>query len=499
MNKNIYVTTAIPYVNGRPHVGFALELVQADALARYHRLIGNPVRFQTGTDENALKNVLSAREKGVRPQEFVDAQSALFADLCRALHISCDRFIRTTSPAHRDFVSAFWRQLRADDVYIQRYAGLYCVGCEDFYLERDLVDGVCPDHGKPPVRIEEENYFFRLSRYQAEIEDLIASNRLRVVPEERRNEVLEFIRRGLRDISISRPAARSEGWGIPVPGDPAHVVYVWIDALINYLSGLGAQDQFWTDAARKIHFIGKNVWKFHAVYWPALLLSAGLPLPDEIFVHGFLTENGKKISKSAGAAIDPQDCIDRFGADGVRFYLLKHVLPWSDSDFSIARLEQVYNTELANGLGNLVSRLLALCRRAGGFGSLPPCAAGAVNSGSGDTRSPGAKGIPEAPAGYHEALADYEFDRALSAIWALVDFLNRDIDHKKPWNWLKTGDTGPLQLALIGWLAELRRIVHWLAPFLPETAGKIAVALQKPENAAEILFPRIDIPGKNCA
>lgn len=478
MNKKTYITTAIPYVNGRPHVGFALELVQADVLARYHRLIGNTVRFQTGTDENALKNVLSAREKGVPPQEFVDAQSALFADLCRALHISCDHFIRTTSPAHRDFVGAFWRRLRADDVYVHRYAGLYCVGCEDFYLERDLVDGVCPDHGKPPVRIEEENYFFRLSRYQDRIEDLIASNRLRVVPEERRNEVLEFVRRGLRDISISRPAARSEGWGIPVPGDPAHVVYVWIDALINYLSGLGSQEQFWNDAARKIHFIGKNVWKFHAVYWPALLLSAGLPLPDEIFVHGFLTENGKKISKSAGAAIDPRDCIGRFGVDGVRFYLLKHVLPWSDSDFSIARLEQAYNTELANSLGNLVSRLLTLCRRAGG-----PIRAG--------------DGISDAPEGYHEALARYEFDRALASVWARVDFLNQDIDRKKPWVLLKTGETGRLQSDLALWLAELRRVACWLAPFLPETSGKITAALQKPEDAAkEILFPRIDCAEK---
>ena len=261
-----------------------------------------------------------------------------------------------------------WRQLRSEDMYRKSYAGLYCTGCEDFYLERDLVDGLCPDHGAPPVEVEEENYFFRLSAYQEQIEALISTDRIQIVPAKRKKEVLRFVESGLQDISISRDAGRVGGWGIPVPGDPSQVIYVWIDALINYISGPGfaAGDgwkEFWNEEVKKTHVIGKNVWKFHAVYWPALLLSAGLPPPDEILIHGFLTENGRKISKSQGTAINPFACAEKYGADGVRYYLLRAVSPFDDGDFSCERLGQLYNADLANGLGNLCSRLTNLCQR----------------------------------------------------------------------------------------------------------------------------------------
>ena len=367
MTQRAYITTTIPYVNARPHIGFALELVQADVIARYHRLRGREVRLQSGTDENAFKNVLSAEARGIGVRQLVDENSVCFRALADALDVSLDHFQRTTDPAHRRAVEAFLARLRPDDVYAADYRGSYCTGCEDFYLDTDAVDGRCPEHDAPLVEVAEHNWFFRLSAYQTQLYDLVASRRVRVVPEAREREVLSFIARGLSDISISRDAARSAGWGIPYPGDPTQVVYVWIDALINYLTGLGFPDsdvdRFWNDADT-CHVIGKNVWKFHAVYWPALLLSAGFPVPDQIVVHGFLTNEGKKISKSSGDAADPIEYVDSLGVDAVRYFLLRHVRPFEDSDFSRARLEAVYDADLAHGIGNLTSRLTALCESA---------------------------------------------------------------------------------------------------------------------------------------
>lgn len=298
MTRQIFVTTTIPYVNAPPHIGFALELVQADVIARYNRLIGRDVHFQTGTDENAFKNVL-----------------------------------------------------------------------------------------------------FRLSAYQSRLHELISSRRLQILPATREAEVLGFIERGLADISLSRDATRSQGWGIPYPGDETQVVYVWIDALINYLSGLGFPEgdahRRWDDAV-KCHVIGKNVWKFHAVYWPALLLSAGLAIPDRIVAHGFLTNEGRKISKSSGNAVDPVDYIDEFGADAVRYFLLRHVRPFDDSDFSVERLASVYNADLSNGIGNSTSRLTALCENAALSGITAPA------------------GAP--PSGFHEHVEDFRFDLALALL-----------------------------------------------------------------------------------
>lgn len=473
-----YVTTSIPYVNARPHIGFALELVQADVIARYHRLIGHETRFQTGTDENALKNVLAAQDQGISVRQLVDQNSELFQKLSDALEISYDAFIRTSEDRHARAVHLLWQSLKPDDVYLTQYTGLYCVGCEDFLLERDLVDGLCPDHGTTPVELQEKNYFFRLSAYHDRIEELIESDQIRIVPEARKNEALSFVRQGLQDFSISRDASRAGGWGVSVPDDPSQVVYVWIDALVNYITGLGFGTSenwanWWNDETAKIHVIGKNVWKFHSVYWPALLLSAELPLPNETLVHGFLTENGRKISKSLGSTIDPFECIDQFSADGVRYFLLSAVSPFLDSDVSVERIRQVYNTDLANNLGNLVSRLTTLCAKA------------YYGQHSGNQ-------LLDAPEGYHDAIQAYQFDRALAGIWAIIDSINQEIQQTEPWKLIKSGDLG-LRAYLFKWLEELRRVAHWLYPFLPDTAAAIDNILSNsPITSSEALFPRIN-------
>jgi methionyl-tRNA synthetase len=474
MRKTLYVTTTIPYVNAPPHIGFALELVQSDAIARYQRLIGRTVRFQTGTDENAFKNVLSARARGVPVEQLVNENAERFRALCTALGLTHDAFVRTTSPRHHDAVHAFLARLRPDDIYRKPYSGLYCSGCEDFYLPRDLEEGHCPEHRVPVTAVEEQNYFFRLSAYQQILIDHIESRRIRIVPAARETEVLRFIERGLDDISISRDAVRSAGWGVPYPGDASQVVYVWIDALVNYLTGLrfphaSSDRDFWSDDALKLHVIGKNVWKFHAVYWPALLLSAGLPVPDTIFVHGFLTIDGKKISKSAGDATDPVAFIDQFGCDALRFYLLRHVRPFEDTDFSIERLTAAYTNDLANGLGNLVSRLTRLCESAG------------LEAVQFDDRA--------APTGFHEHIGAFRFDRALVALWDAITRLNREISETRPWQW-SSEDTVLIE-HLLDWCGRLDAIAYWLQPFLPQTSACIQAALRAPRIVkAAALFPR---------
>jgi methionyl-tRNA synthetase len=476
MSKPLYVTTTIPYVNAPPHIGFALELVQADAYARYHRLTGRTVRLQTGTDENAFKNVLSARALAISTEQLVDDNAARFRALAAALNVSYDAFVRTTSPAHHEAVHALLSRLRTDDVYRASYRGLYCDGCEDFYLPRELVDGRCPDHSAALTEVEEHNWFFRLSAYQSTLHELIAARRLRVVPESREAEVLRFIESGLADISISRDAARSGGWGIPFPGDASQIVYVWIDALVNYLTGLGFPEScgdFWSADSEKLHVIGKNVWKFHAVYWPALLLSAGLPLPDTIFAHGFLTIDGQKIAKSrAGQRADPFPPIDQFGSDAVRYYLLRHIRPTEDTDYTAERLADVYESELANGLGNLCSRLTTLCESAG------------VTAIASQTTPP--------PQKLDGLVKQFRFDRAIALLWEEVDALNREIAEARPWADLKAGRLEIAQARLRDWAGTLSALAHWLQPFLPDTASRIGAALRRaPIRKIETLFPRI--------
>jgi len=465
-------------VNAEPHVGFALELVQADALNRYHRLLGHRTRFQTGTDENALKNVLAADAAGVSPADLVDRYSKAFRELCTALNIQPDRFVRTTEPDHRAGAEWFWTRISKEDTYANDYQGLYCTGCEDFFLEKDLVDGRCPIHQREPVAVSEKNIFFRLSAYQKKIESLLETGRLRVLPETRRNEILSFVRSGLRDFSITRSAERARGWGIPVPGDDSQVIYVWLDALTNYLSGLGCHTgdeaaSFWTGESNRIHVLGRDVWKFHAVYWPAFLLSAGLPLPDTILIHGFLTVDGRKISKSSGQAIDPFATIRHFGVDAVRYYLLRAIAPFDDGDFSSDRLNRLYHSDLANGLGNLVSRLTRICETS--------------DYGKFDRQEK-----PTASEGFHEAFETFRYDKALTVLWEKIRSINRDIETCKPWVWLKAGEIDRLHPKCTEWLTGLHTIAHWVQPFLPDTGQAIVNALSGCRITSQApLFPRL--------
>lgn len=474
-----YITTSIPYVNGHPHIGHALELVQADAIARYSRLLGRKTNFQTGTDDNAFKNVLSARAEGIPTRELVNRNSGVFRSLAKELRVSYDHFIQTSGDRHGEGVHQFWRRLNPGDIYLKSYEGLYCTGCEDFYLEKDLVNGRCPDHGTEPVQVRESNYFFRLSSYQDRLEKRLRSGEIAIVPSTRTKEILSFIRTGLQDISISRPSDRSGGWGIRVPSDSTQVIYVWIDALINYVSGLGYGvnadwSEFWSEEAHKIHVIGKNVWKFHAVYWPALLLSAGLPLPDEILVHGFITEDGRKISKSLKNAADPFDYVERYGTDAIRYYLLRNLSPFEDGDLAAERLVLSYNSDLANGLGNLVSRLTTLCSK-GRYGRYEY------------------EIVPEAPPAFHEAVAGRELDKAVRILWSILSQVNQDIDREEPWRKLAGEDIGDLRVHLTRWLREVHRIAYWLSPFLPDASQKILDLLSTdPVAPGKPLFPRIE-------
>ncbi len=463
MEKNrFYVTTAIPYVNAAPHIGFALEIVQADVIARYHRLIGDDTFFLSGTDENALKNVQAANKTKLTVRGFVSRKSRRFEALKAALNISFGNFtrstgdfIRTTEERHVKGAQKFWQACdRTGDIYKKKYRGLYCVGCEEFKTPKELVDGKCPEHGTVPESVEEENYFFRLSKYQKQLEELIEKDRLKIVPPSRKNEVLSFIKQGLEDFSISRSKERAANWGIPVPDDPTQIIYVWFDALTNYITGLGyAEDEerfkkYWLENPNRVHVIGKGIIRFHAVYWPAMLISAGLPLPTEIFVHGYLTIEGQKISKSKGNVIDPFALVKKYGADPVRYYLLAKFSPFEDGDFSESKLKETYNSDIANGLGNLVRRIESLADKSGVSTSKPEVT------------------IEE---NYREALENYRFDKALDLIWSKISELNRYIDTRRTWE--KEGNE--LAEDVLYLTSDILSIAFLIEPFLPTTSAKI--------------------------
>ncbi|TCO65515.1 methionine--tRNA ligase [Actinocrispum wychmicini] len=451
--RNFYVTTAIPYVNAEPHLGHALELVQADVLARHQRLRGANVRFLTGTDDNAHKNVTAARAAGVDVRTFVAANTERFAALREPLDVSYDDFIRTGFDArHASGVERLW-QASADrgDFYRKSYSGLYCQGCEQF-----VTDSVCPEHGTAPEVVSEENWFFRLSRYESRILSAL-ENDIRIEPAARRNEVLSFVRAGLSDISVSRPAARSGGWGIPVPGDESQVVYVWWDALANYVTALQGQDfTRWWDQASRTHVIGKGIIRFHAVYWPALLLSAGLPLPTAIFVHDYLAVAGTKISKSLGnATTTPADLATKYGTDALRWWLLADPARVGDTDFTEERLVDRYNKDLANGVGNLFNRVRGLA------GTIPTGPDIALST------------------KVDKALADFDFRAATGAISTAVDDANRVIETSKPWQ--LAGSEREEVLSGLG--GACRSIAHELSAFIPGGAARV---LNEPKA-----FPRL--------
>ena len=530
--QRIYLSTTIPYVNSRAHIGHALELVQADVLARHHRRIGDEVRLQSGTDDNSLKNVLAAEAEGISTRELVNRNASAFAGLREHLSLSFDDFIRTSSdPRHRPGVERLWHACQANgDLYRKTYEGRYCIGCEQFYTDDELADGNCPEHGTPAQQVAEENWFFRLSRYAGQLHDLISSGQLRIEPASRRNEVLGFIAGGLEDFSASRSVARARGWGIAVPGDPSQVIYVWWDALGNYVTSLnfgagrdGADradyERWWTDADRRVHVVGKGVLRFHAVYWPAILLSAGQPLPTEIFVHDYLTANGRKISKSAGPldSTDPVALATTYGADALRWWLLRDVPRVGDADFSVEKLIARANTDLANGLGNLINRVVSLAHSYRN-GVVRPCSRPQGTSrwlaNAADGRPAGLPAddwpadattlratIASTPTSVRAALARFDFRAGASAVWEIVEQANRYVEATEPWHLARAERAGDaaagqrLDQVLGALVAACQVVAAEIWPFLPDLAARVAVAcsdcggkLPKPRP----VFPRIE-------
>ncbi|MFO0920063.1 MAG: methionine--tRNA ligase [Candidatus Saccharimonadales bacterium] len=473
---NYYVTTSIPYINGEPHIGFGMELVQADVLARAARRRGDKVLFATGTDEHGGKIFDKAAEAGLEPKAYADKMSQNFRDLGRLLNITNDRFVRTTDTGHEQRAQLIWKALQKD-VYKGKYTGWYCQGCESFVTESVSKDneGQCPIHEKPYEKIEEENYFFRLSSYTAEIEKALKEETINVVPKTKRNEILSVVHDGLEDISISRPKDKIS-WGIPVPGDTDQVMYVWFEALMNYITVLGYPEfqdfkDYWP---ANVQVIGKDIIRFHAAIWPGILLALGLPLPSQLYVHGFITITGQKISKSTGLVVHPNEIVEKYSSDVFRYFFLRHIPSYSDGDFSWEKLETAYNNELANELGNCVQRTVAMIAQYqdGIIGKIP------------DSTHDVAQ--------YWEAINNCRFDQALDEVWEQVRGLNQYIDETKPWAIKKQGDTEHLGEVLAYQVACLLEIADLLEPFMPTTSLSIRSIFEEgvvrvPENT---LFPK---------
>ncbi len=481
MPTNTLITTSIAYVNGAPHIGFAMELIEADAMARWHRARGEKTYFLTGTDEHGSKIYREATKQGLTAQAMTDANAKPFRALCDTLHISIDDFIRTTEDRHKAGAKQIWQRIEANgDLEYREFEGLYCVGCETFYTEKELVDGKCPNHLTEPEVLTEQNVFFKLSKYSEQIAELIESNTLEIQPEFRRNEILQLAKDGLKDISFSRPKSVLP-WGIPVPGDEKQMMYVWCDALTNYLSavGFGTNDdwqQYWQNGEVK-HFIGKDILRFHAAIWPAMLISAGLPLPKKICVHGFLTSEGHKMSKSLGNVVDPFEVVREFAGnpDPLRYFLLSEVPFGRDADFTRKRFLELYNAKLANGLGNLFSRVLKLAQNA--ESTMPHQIA--------DTEL--AQTMDSIKKYVDKHMDRCEIHHAIEAVWNGVEYMNHDIDCKKPWITIKE-DFEATKAVVADWLLALQIIAQEVGIFLPNTGDAMLAGLKKGET--EILFPR---------
>jgi len=478
-----YITAAIPYVNAKPHIGHALEFVQTDVVARYHRLKGFDTKSLSGGDENALKNVQAAEKANLPVQDFVDKNTKLFEDLAKQLNVQFDVFQKGSDQNHHYPASQkLWKLCEENgDIYKKKYKGLYCVGCELFYTRDELDEnGECYEHpGKKLEEIEEENYFFKLSNYTDKILDLIETNKLVIVPDFRRNEVLSFVKKGLEDISISRSNERAKNWGVPVPGDDSQRMYVWFDALNIYQSGIGFG---WNEEEYKkwwpadVHVIGKGIIRFHAVYWPAFLLAAKLDLPKKLFVHEYFTVNGQKMSKTLGNVIDPIELINKYGADALRFYFLRYFSPFSDGDFSEEKFRIAYNADLANGLGNLVARVAKLCEN----NKIKELDESANENRLFEEIQP--------------LIEDYKFNEALAIIWGAIRGLDIYINKKRPWQQDLSAANKTISHIVIGTtsLNSILEIAIALKPFMPETAEKILTQFKGPKiTSGKSLFPRL--------
>ncbi len=475
-----YMTTAIPYVNAKPHIGHALEYIQADVIRREWERRCDDARWQWGTDDNSLKNVRAAQASGEEIEAYVARHAEGFKALKETLNLSFDDFMRTRDEKHIRGAQKLWSMFKPEDIYQQSYTGLYCVGCETFYTDEEAPNGECQIHKKSLERISENNYFFRLSAYQDQLASLITNDVIKISPESRKNEMLGFIRGGLQDFSISRSVARAENWGVPVPNDPSQVMYVWVDALSQYITALGFADdtaeykKYWENADERLHVIGKDILRFHAIYWPAFLLSAGLPLPTDIFVHGFFTVNGEKMSKSLGNVLDPAELVNEFGVEPIRYAFLKLLPLGSDGDISIVKIEECY-ADLANGIGNLVSRVAAMAVK-----SFPEGLDRLAYDGA------------SKEAAMKSAIETYDFRTYIETVWSVVDEANLKIDQEAPFKLVKVDREAAKKS-----LSELAAMIRWIAvallPVMPETTEKIQKRYATDViEVGEPLFPRRD-------
>ncbi|RJP47739.1 MAG: methionine--tRNA ligase [Armatimonadetes bacterium] len=473
MNK-FYITTAIPYVNGKPHIGHALEYFQADTIKQYYQLQGYQTLLLSGADENALTNIQAAEKEGIPVKNFLDRNSEIFRLSYEKLGVHLDVFQRGSDhEKHWPGVQKLWKLCAENgDIYKKSYEGLYCVGHEAFVTEKELVGGLCPDHQKKPEVVKEENYFFRLSKYQDQLVKLIESNKLKVTPVNKRAETLSFVKSGLEDFSISRSKVRAKGVGVPVPEDPDQIIYVWFDALDIYMTGIGfgIDEQRWEKWwPADLHVIGKDINRFHTVYWPAILLSAGLPLPKEVLIHSFVTApGGLKMSKTLGNVIDPFEVAEKYGIESLRYYLLSQIPIDTDGEFSRERFTEVYNADLANGLGNLVARVAKL----GENNNLE-------------------FNIDLSTISFNENIKDklkeYRFNEALELIWHQIKEADKLINEEKPWE--LEGEKAKTVLEDL--ISQIQQIAYNLQPFMPETSKKILSQFSGQIKVAPPLFPRI--------
>lgn len=471
--SKVYICTAIPYVNGNPHIGHAMDYLLADTFARYARLCGDEVKFQVGTDEHGNKVFSTAQKNHIPVEQYVQENSDKFRKFIDGLSISYTDFIRTTDPEHVAACQSVWKKLEPH-IYSAEYDGWYCEGCERFVTEKEYEEnhGCCPDHQKEYQRLSEKNYYLRISDFKEQIRAAIESDRMKITPAFRKQEILKLLE-DTQDISISRPR-KQLSWGIPVPGDDDQVMYVWVDALSNYISVLGYPDspevqEFWPATAQ---FVGKDILRFHAITWPAILLGVGLDLPKNIVTHGHVLSNGQKMSKSIGNVVDPMEVLQLKGLPAFRYFFLRHIDSFADSDFTTEKYENAYNNELANDLGNLVQRLATLCKK-------------------NDVK--GSHSTSQLDDDFRALMDQFEFSKAMDYVWGKVQELNKRIDEEKPWTLAKNGEVEKAQAVLSSLVRDLLVANYHLQIFLPETAAQIEDIF----TAGQILPPDAPLFPKN--